>query len=191
MPIPFRAGPPTGDDWLRLHRELVPELFRCVSRRVGADRTLAEDLVQETWLRALETWRKQGLPADPGAWLRTAAFNLTRNHFRRAAPAQLDEHHAGRVDSGFDSSAEATRERSALVQRALASLDAAQAELLVARHLDGVALARLALAHRTSERAIEGRLHRARHALAEVLRRSVPAGTAPERILAELLGDQP
>jgi RNA polymerase sigma-70 factor (ECF subfamily) len=187
MPIPSRAGPPTSDDWLRLHRELVPELFRCVSRRVGADRTLAEDLVQETWLRALETWRKQGLPADPGAWLRTAAFNLTRNHFRRAAPSQLDEHHAGPVDSG----AEAARERSALVQRALASLDATQAELLVARHLDGVGLAQLALAHRTSERAIEGRLHRARHALAEVLRRSVPAGTAPERILAELLGDQP
>ena len=58
MPTPSHASPPTSDDWLRLHRELVPELFRCVSRRVGADRTLAEDLVQETWLRALETWRK-------------------------------------------------------------------------------------------------------------------------------------
>jgi RNA polymerase sigma-70 factor (ECF subfamily) len=187
MPTPSHARPPTSDDWLRLHRELVPELFRCVSRRVGAVRTLAEDLVQETWLRALEAWRKQGLPADPGAWLRTAAFNLTRNHFRRAAPTQLDENHAGRVEPG----AEAARERSALVQRALASLDALQAELLVARHFDGVDLAQLARAHRTSERAIEGRLHRARHALAEVLRRSVPAGTAPERILAELLGDQP
>ncbi|MCY3002480.1 MAG: sigma-70 family RNA polymerase sigma factor [Planctomycetota bacterium] len=187
MPTPSQPSPPTSDDWLRLHRELVPELFRCVSRRVGADRTLAEDLVQETWLRALETWRKQGLPADPGAWLRTAAFNLTRNHFRRAAPVQLGEAHAHPAASQDDSA----RERAALVQRALAHLDAAQAELLVARHFDGHALAQLALAHRTSERAIEGRLHRARHALADVLRRSVPAGTAPERILAELLGDQP
>lgn len=187
MPTPSRARPPTSDDWLRLHRELVPELFRCVSRRVGADRTLAEDLVQETWLRALESWRTKGLPADPGAWLRTAAFNLTRNHFRRVAPTQLDETHAHPAASQD----EFARERSALVQRALARLDEAQAELLVARHFDGVALAQLALAHRTSERAIEGRLHRARHALAEVLRRAVPAGTAPERILDELLGDQP
>lgn len=187
MSLPSRPSPLTSDDWLQLHRELVPALFRCVSRRVGADRALAEDLVQETWLRALESWRKQGLPADPGAWLRTAAFNLTRNHFRRAAPTQLDETKVRDSSSTGDSA----RERTALVQRALASLDAAQAELLVARHFDGHALAQLALAHRTSERAIEGRLHRARQALAETLRRSVPAGTAPERILAELLGDQP
>ena len=187
MPPPSRTRTLSSDDWLRLHRELVPELFRCVSRRVGADRTLAEDLVQETWLRALEAWRKQDLPTDPSAWLRTTAFNLTRNHFRRAVPTQLDETKLSDSSSPGDSA----RERSSRVQRALASLDAAQAELLVARHFDGVGLAQLALAHRTSERAIEGRLHRARQALGEILRRSVPAGTAPERILAELLGDQP
>lgn len=184
-----RPRPPTSEEWLELYRRLVPELFRCVSRRVGADRTLAEDLVQETWLRALATWRAKGLPADPGAWLRTAAFNLTRNHFRRAAPAQLDESHAG---SGAQQNEQA-RERVALVQWGLARLDAPQAELLTARHIDGQSLAVLASAHGTTERAIEGRLHRARHALAALLerhaRRHLPAGAAPERVLDELLGD--
>ena len=37
-------------------------LYAYVSRRVGGDRVLAEDVVQDTWLRSLGSWRKHGIP---------------------------------------------------------------------------------------------------------------------------------
>jgi RNA polymerase sigma-70 factor (ECF subfamily) len=37
----------------QIYREHTGPLYQYVSRRVGGDRTLAEDIVQETWLRAV------------------------------------------------------------------------------------------------------------------------------------------
>ncbi|HEU4334314.1 MAG TPA: sigma-70 family RNA polymerase sigma factor, partial [Candidatus Eisenbacteria bacterium] len=44
---------------------------------------LAEDVVQETMVRALRTWRFQGMPRDPAAWLMRTARNLAVDHLRR------------------------------------------------------------------------------------------------------------
>jgi RNA polymerase sigma-70 factor (ECF subfamily) len=44
---------------------------------------LAEDVVQETMVRALRTWRFQGMPRDPTAWLMRTARNLAVDHLRR------------------------------------------------------------------------------------------------------------
>lgn len=168
--------------WLALHRALVPDLYRSVSRRVGADRALAEDLVQGAWLRAIGAWHRGGEPADPGAWLRTAAFNLLRNHYRAERASEVfDAAHLAAAEASPDGA-----ERAALVQWGLARVRAADAELLTARHFDGRSLAELAAAHGLSERAVEGRLRRARGALAKVLRRS---GAAPEDWLETNAGD--
>jgi RNA polymerase sigma factor (sigma-70 family) len=162
--------------WLALHRALVPDLYRVVSRRVGADRALAEDVVQDVWLRALGAWQRGGVPADPGAWLCTAAFNLLRNHYR-------DRRAREAFDAATLAAAEATpdgTERAALVQWGLARLAGKDAALLAARHFDARSLAELAADHGLSERAVEGRLRRARAKLAHVLRRH---GAAPDEWL--------
>ena len=44
---------------------------------------IAEDIVQETLLSALETWKLKGLPDDPRAWLYRAAKNRTIDYLRR------------------------------------------------------------------------------------------------------------
>ncbi|WP_239090774.1 RNA polymerase sigma factor [Asanoa iriomotensis] len=41
--------------------------------RVVGDLDLAEECVQEAYLAALETWRRDGVPRKPGAWLTAAA----------------------------------------------------------------------------------------------------------------------
>lgn len=172
----------TEAHWLALHRELVPDLYRAVSRRVGADRALAEDLVQDTWLRAIGAWHRSGLPADPGAWLRTAAFNLLRNHYRDQRATEV-------FDAATVAAAEAApdgAEHAALVQWGLARLRSADAELLTGRHFDGRSVAELAAARGLTERAVEGRLRRARAALAQVLRRN---GAAPEAWLVKNDGE--
>jgi len=49
---------------------------------------LAEDAVQDTLLRALETWKLRGLPHDPRAWLIRAARNRAVDVIRRERTAR-------------------------------------------------------------------------------------------------------
>ena len=53
-------------------------------RRFG-DISLAEDLLQDAYGKALERWPRDGLPANPAAWLTTVARNAGLDHLRRAA----------------------------------------------------------------------------------------------------------
>jgi RNA polymerase sigma-70 factor, ECF subfamily len=57
------------------------EIYRYI-RRVTARPTEAEDLSQETFLRAYRAYRTLGPEANVRAWLFAIATNLTRNHFR-------------------------------------------------------------------------------------------------------------
>jgi RNA polymerase sigma-70 factor, ECF subfamily len=57
------------------------EIYRYI-RRVTARATEAEDLSQETFLRAYRAYRTLGPEANVRAWLFAIATNLTRNHFR-------------------------------------------------------------------------------------------------------------
>jgi len=70
---------------------VVPEdVFRAESGRVlGAlmrrfgDLDLAEDAYQDACVSALETWPRDGVPTNPGAWLTTAARNKALDRVRR------------------------------------------------------------------------------------------------------------
>jgi RNA polymerase sigma-70 factor, ECF subfamily len=56
---------------------------------------LAEDVVQETFVRAMRQWSARGIPAIPGAWLGRVAKNLAIDALRRNriyAPADALEH---------------------------------------------------------------------------------------------------
>src|SRR4051794_14723750 len=44
---------------------------------------LAEDVVQEALLRALQTWSYHGVPDNPAAWLTQVAKNLALNALQR------------------------------------------------------------------------------------------------------------
>ena len=66
-----------------MYHETIRPLYAYVSQRVGGDVSLAEDLVQETWMRALDDWAKKGIPREPLAWLRRVALNTLVSHFRR------------------------------------------------------------------------------------------------------------
>jgi RNA polymerase sigma factor (sigma-70 family) len=75
---------------LAIYRDTIDTLYRYVSRHCGGDRALAEDVTQETWLRAVREWRRTGPPDQPIAWLTTVARNLLVSYFRRRQPAALD-----------------------------------------------------------------------------------------------------
>ena len=53
--------------------------------RVAGDLDLAQECAQDAYLSALETWRRDGIPRNPGAWLTTTARRKALDSHRRAA----------------------------------------------------------------------------------------------------------
>lgn len=53
--------------------------------RVAGDIDLAQECAQDAYVSALETWRRDGIPRSPGAWLTTAARRKALDFHRRAA----------------------------------------------------------------------------------------------------------
>ena len=65
------------------------EAARVIGRaaRLVRDVGLAEDLAQDALVAALETWPRDGVPANPAAWLMTATRHRALDHLRHAALA--------------------------------------------------------------------------------------------------------
>lgn len=168
------ARSPSEDDIRCIYRETIDALYAFVSRRCAGDRALAEDVAQEAWLRAIPAWRRDGLPDRPLAWLTTVAARLLSNHFRRAAMRPFDEQTDSATAADHERAAEHT-ERRGLVERALARLPIAQSRLIEAFHFDRHAIADIASSSGMSERAVEGRLRRARQHLRHEIEQELAA----------------
>ncbi len=74
-------------------KELTEHFFRneygkivsVVTKYLGVHRVeTAEDIVQETLLKATDHWQEYGIPSNPQAWLYTTAKNLTLNILKRS-----------------------------------------------------------------------------------------------------------
>jgi RNA polymerase sigma factor (sigma-70 family) len=59
--------------------------------RMVRDIGLAEELAQDAWVAALESWPSAGVPDNPGAWLMTTAKHRALDHLRRAKML-IDKH---------------------------------------------------------------------------------------------------
>lgn len=73
-------------------RQLTEHFFRneygkivsVITRYLGVNNVeTAEDIVQETLLKAVDNWEQNGIPENPQAWLYKAAKNLTINILKR------------------------------------------------------------------------------------------------------------
>jgi len=97
--------------------EAIAAVYRDESRRVFAtlirllgDFDLAEEALADAFRAALEQWPREGVPANPRAWLVSAGrFKAIDGIRRRARFDPLDDH-AEHVESIPDESAEAERE---------------------------------------------------------------------------------
>jgi RNA polymerase sigma-70 factor, ECF subfamily len=173
---------PISEEQLRgIYRETIDALYGYASRRCGGQRELAEDVTQEVWLRAVRDWPRAGVPTNPLGWLTTVARNLILNHLRRRQGISLDDVSEADVLAAVDNDAVSdSPEIATLVTCALGRLPKAEAQLLESFHYDRDRTAQLAERYGVSERAIEGRLRRAR----ERLRREVELTLKTERGMA-------
>ncbi|HYV99377.1 MAG TPA: sigma-70 family RNA polymerase sigma factor [Gemmatimonadaceae bacterium] len=156
----------TEPELLRIYADTIDALYAFVSRRCGGIREVAEDITQDTWLRALRDWRAHGVPEVPIAWLTTVARNLLANTYRHPEQVPLDGVTQERLLAAADEQPIGDDAGVAqLVSYALTKLPPAEARLLEAFHFDRFKVAQIAEAYGVSERAIEGRLRRARERL--------------------------
>jgi predicted RNA polymerase sigma factor len=72
-----------------LFRHEAGRLVAVLARLFGIQNlALAEDVVQDAFCRALETWKFHGIPTNPAAWLLATAKHRTLDILRRERTAQ-------------------------------------------------------------------------------------------------------
>ncbi len=153
-------------------------IYRYISLRVWRNPALADELMQQLWLQACKSGG--AVPPDEFEfWLRRVAKNLISDHWRRKhrRPAQIPIENAAiaselakRIDIEL-LPAEAAQKQELLDQVALAvtALPAADQELVILHYVQGRPFGEIGERLGMSERAIEGRLYRARRKLKELL----------------------
>src|ERR1700724_4092657 len=94
-----------------LFRQEAGKLVSVLTGIFGIDRLqLAEDVVQEALIRALQTWPYYGIPNNPAAWLTQTAKNLALDLIRREKlfrdkqPEIVESTEKWAVDSSADDS---------------------------------------------------------------------------------------
>lgn len=149
----------------------LDSLYR-LARRVTRDRDAAEDLVQETYLRAFAHYG-EGAVENPKAWLTTICLNLVRSDARKRSrqpglvPLENVEREIPAAEDVFDQARAAlTRDE---VESALASLPEQQRLAIVLMDLVGHSASEVAALLDCPRGTVLARVHRGRRRLAVLL----------------------
>lgn len=126
----------------RYHNPVLGFLYRLCA----GDRALAEDLVQETFLRFIHNIGKYRHPRPLRPWLYTIAVNLARDHYKSADRRRTDS-----MTEAFEVATEAalddplfSAEDARQVARAIAALPAHQRETIILRYYQDLSLNEIA-----------------------------------------------
>ncbi len=156
----------TEQQWLTIYRETVHPLYGYMARRTGGNRELSEDIVQESYLRALDSWKHKTVPDSPLAWLKRVAQNIFFDYLRQRKWIDNSDVNLS-PDAGRTTSED--RIKSLEIASAIASLGREKAAILEAFYYDGMSVREIATEMAISERAVEGLLRRARRSLKSLL----------------------
>lgn len=182
------VGPETAEEELvRLSMAGRPEAFEALVREYAnevvafayhmiGNRDVAEDLGQETFLKAFESIHRIENPARFGSWLRSIARHTCLDWLRsRKRPASLDDLGDGGVE--FEDGREASPEGEAVLEetegRIMAEIRALREdyrEILLLRHLRGLPYKAISQIVGLSVSAVGEKLSRVRQILRKRLR---------------------
>jgi RNA polymerase sigma-70 factor (ECF subfamily) len=173
-----RGDPQAFDDvYAAFNTRLFTFLVR-LSRR----RDVAEDLLEETWLRLVKHAQRLAADTRLGPWLFTVARNL---HISYRRSRMLEDSAAVSLislwpfsvarSSPFEVAAASELERR--IEQALAAMPAALREVLLLVAVAGLEHSDAAAICGLTPEALRQRLHRARETLSKMLERDATAGT--------------
>jgi RNA polymerase sigma-70 factor (ECF subfamily) len=156
----------TEQQWLKIYRETVHPLYGYMAKRTCGIRELTEDIVQESYLRALDNWKRKTLPDSPLAWLKRVAHNILIDFLRQKRwDKKVD------LDRNPEIISRTSKDpyKSLELFLAISSLGKKKAKIIEAFYYDGMSVKDIANSTRISERAVEGQLRRARQSLKSLL----------------------
>jgi RNA polymerase sigma-70 factor, ECF subfamily len=140
----------------RHHSPLLGFLYRMC----GSDRALAEDLVQESFLRLIRSIHQYRHPRPFKPWLYAIAVNLARDHYKSA-----DSRHTDSMTDSFDASGDAALDEPLLLaedaQRVAAAISALpdhQRETVILRYYQDLSLNEMAEVLRIPTGTVKSRL---------------------------------
>jgi len=151
----------------------------------------AQDLVQETFLNALESWDSFEGRSQPSTWLHTIAVRTCRRMQRRRAgePRRMEplsrilpsgDEGTIQIPSADDPEADAVRhEATAAVLRAVAHLPLDFRLAFVLKEMADLSIAEIAEALDVNPGTVKTRLHRARLRVRRELAETIPSRDAP------------
>jgi RNA polymerase sigma-70 factor (ECF subfamily) len=163
----------------RAYRQEATRIRAALAARLG-DVGLAEECVQDAFIEALEHWRADGVPSNPGGWLATTAWRKAVDRIRReragreklallAAAIPLSPASPGHpgVQDPWGSQNEADELLGLIFACCHPSLSRDSQIALTLRVVGGLTTAEISAAFLASEPAMAQRLSRARKALRE------------------------
>jgi RNA polymerase sigma-70 factor (ECF subfamily) len=171
--LAFCAGEDAAFDTLFDHWS--GRLLRYLERMVR-DAAVAEELVQEAFLRVYRARERYTADARFSTWLYRIATNLALNELRR--PRRRNPHRSADDAEAPELAAEApttddvvhARRVGETLEAELAALPERQRAALVLTAVDGLSYAEVAEALEVTEKAVKALVHRARATLAERMR---------------------
>jgi RNA polymerase sigma-70 factor (ECF subfamily) len=169
----------------RAYRDERAAVLATITRRLGGDLALAEDVVQDAFVAAAVDWDRRGAPERPGAWLTTAAWRKALDRLRhdRVAAAYVPE---GPMTSEFeyDDSSLDDDQLAMLFACCHPALAPEARTALTLRSVAGLTVPEIARAFLSSEVAMERRLGRARRKVSDA---RIPVSVPSDDLLPERL----
>jgi len=161
-----RRGDAKADAFGELVTRYQVSVFN-VCYRILHERAEAEDLAQESFMRAYEHLNTFDLEREFGPWIRRVAANLCLNHLEsRKVTAQFDDERDADKSKGPEAVTE-VRERSEQIREALASLPPYYRVVVELRHYQEMSYDEIAAELNIPISDVKSHLFRARKILSE------------------------
>jgi len=169
----------------RAYRDERAAVLATITRRLGGDLALAEDVVQDAFVVAAVDWDRRGAPERPGAWLTTTAWRkaLARLRHDRVAAAYVPETPMT-SEFEFDDSSLDDDQLAMLFACCHPALAPESRMALTLRSVAGLTVPEIARAFLSSEAAMERRLGRARRKVSDA---RIPVSVPSDDLLPERL----